>query len=221
MYNGKKGGRVQLDFLTIFIHATIALITILNPVAAASIMVTLVSPLTPTTVKPIAVKTTLTVLIASMITLFSGEAIFNFFGINVNSIKVIGGIILMLIAINMAYGEMAKNRHSPEEKEEAQDKEDISVVPLGIPILFGPGVIATIIVLQHSIAVSYPIYIAYILLVVALLISSLMVYITLRYAIAITKWLGVTGIKILTRIMGLIVGAIAVQFIIDGIKALW
>ncbi|BCD63011.1 multiple antibiotic resistance protein [Nitratiruptor sp. YY08-26] len=212
---------MQLDFLTIFIHATIALITILNPVAAASIMVTLVSPLTPTTVKPIAVKTTLTVLIASMITLFSGEAIFNFFGINVNSIKVIGGIILMLIAINMAYGEMAKNRHSPEEKEEAQDKEDISVVPLGIPILFGPGVIATIIVLQHSIAVSYPIYIAYILLVVALLISSLMVYITLRYAIAITKWLGVTGIKILTRIMGLIVGAIAVQFIIDGIKALW
>ena len=209
------------DQATLFLHVIIALITILNPIAAASIMVSLVSPLTPSTIKPIAFKATMTVLIASLITLFSGEAIFSFFGINVNSIKVIGGIILMFIAINMAYGEMAKNRHSAEEQEEAQEKEDISVVPLGIPILFGPGVIATIIVLQHSIALSYPLYFSYLMLGIALLCASIVVYVTLRYAIALTRWLGVTGIKILTRIMGLIVGAIASQFIIEGIKALW
>ena len=76
--------------------------------------------------------------------------IFKLFGISVLSLKVIGGIILMLIAINMAYGQGSKARHTKEEQDEAQEKEDVSIVPIGIPILFGPGVIATIIVLNNN-----------------------------------------------------------------------
>ena len=90
------------EYFSLLLHDTIALITILNPVAAASIMISMIDAPTPANIKPIAIKSTLTVLIASLITLFSGEMIFKFFGINVLSIKVIGGILLLIIAINMA-----------------------------------------------------------------------------------------------------------------------
>jgi multiple antibiotic resistance protein len=210
-----------MEYESTLVHDVIALITILNPIAAASIMVGLVSPATAQTIRPIAFKATLTVFIASLVTLFSGEFIFKLFGINVFSLKVIGGIILMLIAINMAYGKQSQSRHSQEENDEAQEKEDVSVIPLGIPILFGPGVIATIIVLNNNHLHQFNEVISYTLISISIFIASIVVYVTLRYASSINKALGVTGMKILTRIMGLIVGAIAAQFLISGIKGLW
>jgi len=209
------------DYISLLLHDTIALITILNPIAAASIMVSLIETPTPVNIRPVAFKATLTVVVASLITLFTGEMIFKLFGINVLSLKVIGGVILMMIAINMAYGQSSKSRRTPEEKNEAQEKDDVSIVPLGIPILFGPGVIATIIVLNNNLISKYSMEISYSIVTVSILISSLAVYITLRYAGVINRALGVTGMKILTRIMGLIVGAIAAQFLVSGIKGLW
>lgn len=208
-------------YLSLLSHDIIALITILNPIAAASIMVGMVSPATPVNIRPVAFKATLTVVIASLVTLFSGEYIFKLFGINVLSLKVIGGIILMLIAINMAYGQQSKARHSKEEADEAEDKEDVSVIPLGIPILFGPGVIATIIVLNNNHVQSHSVMVSYGLISAAIFGASVVVYLSLRYAGSINRALGVTGMKILTRIMGLIVGAIAAQFLVSGIKGLW
>jgi len=210
-----------MEYGSLLVHDVIALITILNPIAAASIMVGLISPATPSAIRPVAFKATLTVMIASIITLFSGEFIFKLFGINVFSLKVIGGIILMLIAINMAYGQQSQSRHSQEENDEAQEKDDVSVIPLGIPILFGPGVIATIIVLNNNHLHQFNEMISYALITVSIFLASSVVYLTLRYAGAINKALGVTGMKILTRIMGLIVGAIAAQFLISGVKGLW
>ena len=211
-----------MNLLSILTHDIIALITIINPIAAASIMISMLDKATKESVKPIALKATLTVFIASLVTLFSGEFIFKIFGINVLSLKVIGGIILMLIAINMAYGHTSsKTRHTPEEQSEAQEKEDISIVPIGIPILFGPGVIATIIVLNNNHIQTLPHIVSYLLVSIAILVSSIVVYFTLLNASNINRVLGITGMKILTRIMGLIVGAIASQFIISGVKGLW
>ena len=206
---------------SILAYDIIALITIINPIAAASIMVSMIAPPTPATIRPVAFKASLTILIASLLTLYTGEFIFRLFGINVLSLKVIGGIILMMIAINMAYGHGAKSRHTPEEHDEAQEKEDISIVPLGIPILFGPGVIATIIVLNNNHLESFSRPISFALVSVAIVVASLTTYLVLRYAGSINRALGVTGMKILTRIMGLVVGAIAAQFIVSGVKGLW
>ncbi|WP_456383181.1 MarC family protein [Hydrogenimonas sp.] len=208
-------------YISTLLHDTIALVTILNPIAAASIMISMVSPATPGILRPIAWRATLTVFIASLTTLFSGELVFRLFGINVLSIKVIGGIILMMIAINMAYGQASKARHTPEERDEAEEKEDISVIPLGIPILFGPGVIATIIVLNHANTRTFGEIGSYLLVCASILLSIATVYLSLRYAGIINRFLGITGMKILTRIMGLVVGAIAAQFLVDGIKGLW
>ncbi len=218
--------------ISVLLHDTIALITILNPIAAASIMISMISPVTPEVIRPIAWRATLTVVIASILTLFTGELIFKLFGftgelifklfgISILSIKVIGGIILMMIAINMAYGHGSKSRHSPEEQEEAEDKEDVSIVPLGIPILFGPGVIATIIVLHSNNSHASNPVMSYLLITLAIVLAAVSVFFTLRYAGIINRFLGVTGIKILTRIMGLVVGAIAAQFLVSGVKGLW
>jgi len=208
--------------LSLLMHDTIALITILNPIAAASIMISLIgSEATSSTVRPIAFKTTLTIIIAGLVTLYSGEYIFKFFGINVMSIKVIGGILLMMIAINMASGNSSKSRHTPKEHEEAQESDDISIVPLGIPILFGPGVIATIIVLNNTAMKTLSMLDSYIVVSLSILLSSISTYFILVNATYINRILGVTGMKILTRIMGLVVGAIAAQFMVSGIKGLW
>jgi len=211
----------MIEYINTIFHDTIALITILNPIAAASIMVSMITITTHKAMKDIATKATLTVIIASLITLFSGELIFKLFGINVLSIKVIGGIILMMIAINMAYGHAHNTRHSQEENDEAKEKEDVSIVPLGIPILFGPGMIATIIVLNNNLNQVYSMQISYIIETISIILASISIYFSLLYAGNINRVLGITGMKILTRIMGLVVGAIASQFLISGIKGLW
>ncbi|HFC03393.1 MAG TPA: NAAT family transporter [Nitratifractor salsuginis] len=209
------------SYFPILLHDTIALVTILNPIAAAGLLVTMVSPPTPANIYPAAWRASLTVFVASLVTLFTGEFLFRLFGINVHSIKVIGGVILMMIAVNMAYGQPTKARHTKEEQEEAEEKEDVSIVPLGIPILFGPGVIATIIVLNHNDSARFGSIASYGLVTSAVVFSTIVVYFTLRYSGIINRALGVTGMKIMTRIMGLIVGAIAAQFLIGGVKGLW
>jgi multiple antibiotic resistance protein len=208
--------------VSLLLHYLIAIITILNPFAAASVMVSLIGEnATSKEVRDIAFKTTATVAIASLVTFYLGEYIFNFFGINVMSIKVMGGILLIIVALNMASGKMAHTRHTDEEHAEALESEDIATVPLGIPILFGPGTIATLIVLSSPEIKIISLLENYLLVSLAILIDSIIVYIILRNAIYVNKMLGVTGMKIFTRIMGLIVGAIAVQFLVFGVKGLW
>ena len=208
-------------YISLILHDMIAILTIINPIAAASIMVTMLPDSSTQTIRPIAFKATLTLIVSSLLTLIAGEYIFKFFGINVFALKIIGGIILMLIAINMAYGHQSKDRHSDAEDKEAEEKEDISIVPMGIPILFGPGLIATIIVLNSNISHKFTLLTSYSIISISILFSSIIVYLTLSYATSINKILGITGMKILTRIMGLIVGAIASEFLVSGIKGLW
>ncbi len=204
------------EYLKIFLHHTITLMTIINPIAGASIMLSLLPSDNDKIVKSTAKKATLIVISASFITLFFGEIIFKLFGISVLSIEVIGGIIIMLIAINMVYGEPSKTRHSPEEQNEAQTKDDIAIVPLGVPVLFGPGVIAVLVVFNNQQKELY----SYIVTILSILTVSLIVYLILAYAAKIDKLLGVTGNKILTRVIELILGAINSQMLINGIKGL-
>ncbi len=194
---------------------TISLITILNPIAAAAIMLSLVKY---SEIPDVARKTSLTVFVASVITMLAGGLILKIFGINIPSIKAIGGVVLLIIAINMVQGkEIAPTNATKEEHLAASDKDDVAIIPLAIPILFGPGVITTIIVLSEK----YHNFYEKAILLISILLSSLIVYLTLRNAIYISKILGVNGLKIVTRLMGLIIGAIAFLFLVGGIKALW
>jgi len=194
---------------------TISLITILNPVAAAAIMLSLVKF---SEIPSVSKKTSITVFVSSVVTMIAGGYILKIFGINIPSIKAIGGVVLLIIALNMIQGkEIAPTNNTKEEHSAAQDKDDIAIIPLAIPILFGPGVITTIIVLNEK-AITYK---DKILLFISIILSSLIVYFTLRNATYISKFLGVNGLKVITRIMGLIIGAIAFLFLIGGVKELW
>jgi len=194
---------------------TISLITILNPIAAAAIMLSLVKY---SEISEVSRKASLTVFVASVITMLAGGLILKIFGINIPSIKAIGGVVLLIIAMNMVQGkEIAPTNSTKEEHIAASDKDDVAIIPLAIPILFGPGVITTIIVLSEK----YHNFYEKAILLIAILLSSLIVYLTLRNAIYISKILGVNGLKIVTRLMGLIIGAIAFLFLVGGIKALW
>ena len=147
-----------------------------------------------------------------------GGVILKIFGINIPSIKAIGGVVLLIIALNMVQGkEVAPTNSTKEEKEAANEKDDVSVIPLGIPILFGPGVITTIIILSEK----SKSVIEKGILFIAIILSSVIVYLTLRNAAYLSKILGVNGLKITTRIMGLIIGAIAFLFLVGGVKSLW
>jgi len=194
---------------------TISLITILNPIAGAAIMLSLVKY---SDISVVSKKTSLTVFIAMIITMLAGGWILKIFGINIPSIKAIGGVVLLIIALNMIQGkEVAPTNSTKDEHDAAAEKDDVAIIPLAIPILFGPGVIATVIVLAEK----SHLLIEKGILLGAIFISSLMVYITLINAIYISKFLGVNGLKIVTRLMGLIIGAIAFLFLVGGIKALW
>jgi multiple antibiotic resistance protein len=194
---------------------TISLITILNPLAAAAIMLSLVKF---SEIPQVAKKTSLAVFIAGIITMLLGGYILKFFGINIPSIKAIGGVVLLIIGLNMIQGkEIASTNTTKEEHNAAQERDDVAIIPLAIPILFGPGVITTIIVLnEKSVTFLQKINLGF-----SIFLSSLIVYLTLLNANQISKFLGVNGIKIMTRIMGLIIGAIAFLFLVGGIKQLW
>ena len=126
----------SFQYLERFFYFTLGLITILNPLAAAAIMVSILGETAnPNEAKKISLKTSLTVFIAALITIFAGDFIFKLFGINLPSLKVIGGILLFKLSLDMLQGEISNTKHTKEESNEAKEKEDISIVPLGIPIL--------------------------------------------------------------------------------------
>ncbi len=212
---------MAVSYFASVLHNTIALITILNPIAAATVLVSLMPSASQNEIHTAARKAAITTLIALIVTLYTGKIIFSFFGISVMSLKVIGGVILMMIAVNMAYGYSHKVRHSPEEHSEAEEKDDVAIIPLSIPLLYGPGTIATVVVLSDNLSENFSKVASYSIATTAIILSAAIAYIILRNASLITKTLGVTGVKILTRIMGLIVGAVAAQFLVGGIKALW
>lgn len=208
----------NLLYLKKFLYFTVTLLTIMNPVAAAAIMVSILgAEAEPKEVSRIALKASLAVLIASLLTLFAGDFIFKLFGINLPSLKVIGGLILILLALDMLRGRVSETQHTKEETEEAMEKEDISIVPLAIPILFGPGTLTTLVILKSR--NSDPI--SLMLLIGAVLTSTLITYLILRNSYLLVEVLGITGVKIATRLMGLVVGAIGAEFLIDGVKKLW
>lgn len=142
-----------------------------------------------------------------------GGFVFQFFGITLPALKVAGGCLLFLVAMDMVNARSSGSKATDEERQEGALKEDIAIFPLGIPLLSGPGSMVTVFILVErakSILEQATIYLS----VVITMILSLIV---LRQASRLARYLGATGINVLSRIMGLILAAIAVQFILTGL----
>ena len=144
-----------------------------------------------------------------------GSLLFRFFSITIGAFQIAGGIILFSVALGMLHAQPPRMTHTPEELAEAMSREDIAVVPLAIPMTSGPGAITTVIVLASE-ARKAP---NMIVLLVALVVAIATVWVMLRNAARIGRLLGPSGLNITTRLMGLILATVAVQFVIHGIES--
>jgi len=143
-----------------------------------------------------------------------GSLIFKIFGITIGAFKIAGGVLIGLNALDMVQARRSQQRETPVETAEGIQKDDIGIMPLGVPMLAGPGAISTVMVLAlgaKSSAATITVY-------VSILLTAVITYVVLAAASMVERRLGQTGMRILTRLMGLVLAAIAVQFIIDGIK---
>ena len=203
-----------MDNLATFLQQSITFFAILDPIGISAIALSILSPnITKTQINKVAYKATLTIIVAFFVVLISGEMLLKLFGIDENSLKVMGGIVLILMAISMVNGTT-----KPKEDNTLNEKndEELSVIPLGIPIAFGTGLFTTIIIFKHQAQTALDLF----SISMAFCLNALVFYLILKNSIYIKKYLGLTGQNIITKLMGLIVGAIAVQFIVGGIVSL-
>ena len=199
-----------MDNLSTFLQQSITFFAILDPIGISAIALSILSSnITKTQINKVAYKSTFTIIIAFFVVLITGDMILKLFGIDENSLKVMGGIILILMAISMVNGPKTKADDSLDEK----NNEELSVIPLGIPIAFGTGLFTTIIIFKHQAQTIFDLF----SISMAFCLNALVFYLVLKNSIYIKKYLGLTGQNIITKLMGLIVGAIAVQFIVSGI----
>jgi multiple antibiotic resistance protein len=144
----------------------------------------------------------------------AGTLIFRVFGVTLGAFKVAGGILLLLTSIEMLKAQQVRTRTTPEEEQEGSEKEDVAIFPLAIPLLAGPGSIATVTTLMAKagrILYAVPV-------ILSIAVTCAASYAMLRAAEYIARVMGVTGLAVMNRVIGLIIGAIAVQFMFDGLK---
>lgn len=200
-----------MEFFSTFLQQSITFFAILDPIGVSAIALSLFNKnITKTQISQIAYKSTLTMLVAFFIVLITGDFILKLFSIDENSLKVMGGIVLILMAISMVSGSVTDKKN---ESDEDRNDEELAVIPLGIPIAFGTGLFTTIIIFKHQAESFMDLF----SITLAFCLNALIFYIVLKNSIYIKKYLGLTGQNIITKLMGLIVGAIAVQFIVSGI----
>ena len=203
------------NLLSAFLQQTITFFAILDPIGISAIALSILNTnITKNQMNKIAYKSTLTILVAFFVVLISGDLVLKLFGIDENSLKVMGGIILILMAISMVNGSSEKK--SSNDSSNDKNDEELSVIPIGIPIAFGTGLFTTIVIFKHQAQTVLDLF----SISMAFCLNALVFYIILKNSIYIKRYLGITGQNIITKLMGLIVGAIAVQFIIGGIVSL-
>ncbi len=146
----------------------------------------------------------------------AGSLIFKLFGITLPAFKIAGGLVLFLVAVDMLQARRSGTQEVTEERLEGAEKEEVGVTPLGIPMLAGPGAMSTVMVLtgqSRNWWQAIPVF-------AAIGVTALASYYILAGANRVRKFLGETGIRILMRLMGLVLTAIAVQFVLNGLTDL-
>jgi multiple antibiotic resistance protein len=145
-----------------------------------------------------------------------GRFLFEAFGLTLAAFEIAGGILLFIVAYDMLHGEVTRTKLTTEDREEAIARRDeISVVPLGIPLLAGPGAISTVMIYEGS-AGNDPFVVLAVFVGIA--ITTAATFFILRYGQRIFHYLGKTGIMAMTRVLGLLLAAVGVQFVINGIS---
>jgi len=200
------------EYITLGVLWFTAFFTLLNPIGILPVFMTMTNSFSAAERKKTALKSVFLAFLSLLAFAFLGEFMFKFFGISVNSFRVVGGIIFFLVGFDMLQARLTKTKVSQQEIKEYSD--DISITPLAIPMITGPGAITNAIVFMNDAnTISLKL-----VLVAVITFTFLLIYIILASSTKIIKVLGETGNKVLMRIMGLIVMVIAVEFFFSGLK---
>ena len=195
----------------------VALFAIVNPIGNLPVFISATNRWSKRDKAHTANIVSITVFMVLAITTFFGNDILNFFSISIPSFQVGGGILILLMSINMMHGKQSYTRQTPEEAQTMAEKNAIAIVPLSIPIYAGPGAISSVIITADK-SINF---IHQTSLLIPIAVVSLLVWVTLKLSSNITQWLGTIGINIITRLMGLILAAMSVEFIAHGITGLF
>lgn len=187
---------------------------IVDPFAVVPSFLAMTARDTPATRRVLARRGAWTTAVTLALFALAGSLIFTVFGITIGAFKIAGGVLMGLNALDMVQARRSQQKETPAETKEGIEKEDIGILPLGIPMLAGPGAISTVMVL----AVGSKTAVTTVALYIAIALTAYVSFLTLAAASHVERRLGQTGMRILTRLMGLVLCAIAAQFIIDGIK---
>ncbi|HKL69750.1 MarC family protein [Salibaculum sp.] len=202
---------IDLAFL---VTAFAALFVVIDPIGLTPIFVALTRGMTATRRRALAVRACVISFAILLVFALFGEAVLGFIGISMPAFRVAGGILLFLTALDMLFERRQKRRRDQADEDE-EDDDDPSVFPLAIPLIAGPGAIATIILLvgRGEGLVGFAAIMGVLLAVLAL------VLIMFLGAGLLERLLGKVGINVVTRLLGMLLAALSVQFVLDGLRS--
>lgn len=197
--------------MELFILTFGALFSIMNPLGTVPVFVGLAKENTISERARIALSASFNVLIILLISFFAGKYVLGFFGISLNSLKIAGGLIITSSGFALLTGKFAEHKGMKKEgvKKDINSRSEISLTPLAIPMLAGPGTISLLITYNQE----YQNMADIISILFAILLATITIYIILRSSFIIVKILGASGINALSRIIGFIVIAIGIEYI--------
>jgi multiple antibiotic resistance protein len=202
------------DVLTFGLVAFSAIFFVVDPLAVLPIFLAMTANESQQQKRGTALRAAITSGITLTVFAAAGTLIFRFFGITLGAFKIAGGVLLFLVALDMMQARQSRTRSTPEEEQEGIQKADVAIIPLAIPLLSGPGSIATVMVLMSrhtSFIYTIPVF-------VSIFLTAIITWLMLRGAGWIEQRLSKTFMNVVMRVMGLILAAISVEFVISGIK---
>ena len=203
-----------MDDIVQFALVTFAsMLFIVDPIAVVPTYLVITQGQTTTQRQTTARRASIAAAVILVVFAAAGSRIFNLFGITMPAFRIAGGLILWLVAMDMLHGNRSTQEGAAEIME-GQAKDDVALTPLAMPMLAGPGAISTVMVLSGQARSTAQTIVVYSAIVLTLSIS----WVTLHLAERLVKRMGQTGIRVMTRIMGLLLAAIAVQFVITGVR---
>ncbi|MGA7950797.1 MAG: MarC family protein [Thiobacillaceae bacterium] len=198
---------------------TLTLFAIVDPVGIIPVFLAATEGFSAAQRKAAAWVASFTVLSVLVVFTFGGTLLLDIFGIRLASFSVGGGMILLMLAVSMAQARISPIRQTPEEAQEAMEKEAVGAVPLGVPLLAGPGAITHVIVASSGAGATE--WVRHLSLIPSIVLVAFSVWLSFRLSPVIARRLGTTGIHVVTRLMGLIIAGIAVEMIARGLGQLF